>query len=60
MTDIYRLGLHGQAAAETALAPMLITRVPGGWIYTFYNQVDQPTGERMSSVFVPFDNEFDK
>lgn len=58
MSDLYHMELHEQRTLDEQLATTVITRVPGGWIYTFYNQVDEPSQERTSSVFVPFDNEF--
>lgn len=39
-----------------------VTRVPGGWVYRFYNPYDNNGNEayRESSVFVPFNNEFQR
>lgn len=58
MNRMYEMELHEQLTPSTSSSATLITRVPGGWIYTFYNQTTEPNAERFSSVFVPFHNEF--
>lgn len=53
MEDIYNLGLHESCNITPDLG---VTRVPGGWIYRFWdyeNDYYPNTG-----IFVPFDNEF--
>jgi hypothetical protein len=50
--DIYKLQLHDMITAPE----FTILRVPGGWIYRFWDFVTKelsPVG-----VFVPFDDEF--
>lgn len=53
---LYQMGLHQQLTPATP-APVCITRVPGGWVYTIYSHV-HPDSYHVSSVFVPFHNEF--
>jgi hypothetical protein len=48
--DIYQMKLH----ESFCIGYNDITRVPGGWIYTKFNEEYQIE----SSVFVPFHNEF--
>lgn len=52
---IYELGLHESLAMKSSLGGVIeITRVPGGWVYTF-----EYVGFRQSPiVFIPFHNEF--
>lgn len=52
--DIYGLELH----QETEESGIRVTRVPGGWIYTFSTYEERADAWRISSVFVPYDNEF--
>lgn len=49
--DLYEMELHERRYVSDEID---VTRVPGGWIYTKY-RLDQ---QAMTSVFVPFDNEF--
>lgn len=63
MNEIYEMKLHDILTPKDS--DTQIQRVPGGWIYTTYQteqytQVDGTWSEnyRLSSVFVPFDNEF--
>lgn len=48
----YNMKLHENINTNS----FLITRVPGGWIYQFFG--DSDSGFNVSSVFVPFNNEF--
>ncbi len=49
---IYDLSLHEETETiSNSLGKIVITRVPGGWLYSF------PT-INMPSVLVPFNNEF--
>lgn len=61
MKDIYKLKLHEAIYTED----YRILRVPGGFIYTILKQKDAYKESawirevtHISSVFVPFDNEF--
>lgn len=49
---LYAMKLHDVIQAHNGST--LITRVPGGWVYTFH-RLD--CGQ-MNSVFVPYDREF--
>lgn len=50
MTNIYKMNLHEIVViAEPAKPRLIITRVPGGWIYSYADG---------SPIFVPFHNEF--
>lgn len=53
MNKLYKMGLHDilyQSDYE-------ILRIPGGWVYTRFSE-SGAGGSNLSSVFVPFDNEF--
>ena len=50
--DLYNLNLHGQLEMP-GKASAVITRVPGGWVYCFFNQHGAS-----SSCFVPINREF--
>jgi len=50
-SDIYAMRLNEQIEFND----IAILRVPGGWIYTYY---DFSTGGEKTSTFVPFNNEF--
>lgn len=61
-TDIYAMELHEKIYLTDGHEVM---RVAGGWIYHFYHvsyQYDPNAGQievtRVSSTFVPFDNQF--
>ena len=49
--NIYQMKLHQQEKVHDGL---MVTRVPGGWIY----ETPDASGQYWSSCFVPFDNEF--
>lgn len=49
MKNIYELELHEHTYQEND--NFKVTRVPGGWIYRMH-------GKNYSSVFIPFNNEF--
>lgn len=50
MTNIYKMNLHDTVViAEPSHPKLIITRVPGGWMYSY---------SEGASVFVPFDIEF--
>ena len=59
--QIYKLDLHEELDFEDIDSPKLslhnasVLRVPGGWIYNMWNE-----NEIVTSVFIPFDNEFHK
>lgn len=58
MTDLYDMKLHEQTTPKNI--PLTeITRVPGGWIYVYY-QKDGMNGYRESTVFIPYNEEFIK
>lgn len=50
-SDIYQLGLHESLIEDKSI---IITRVPGGWLYQYLSQ----TAANSSPCFVPFSNEF--
>ena len=52
--DIYKLKLHESVDINDELFRGTILRVPGGWIY----ERDMPGYSTATSVFIPFDNEF--
>jgi hypothetical protein len=54
--DIYKMKLHEQIflTNTSGVLGTEVTRVAGGWIYTTFNFNHNIS----SSVFVPFDNEF--
>jgi hypothetical protein len=52
-TMIYNLGLH----QECRLGSVCVIRVPGGWIYRFWDFERQ---EDMQPIFIPYNNEFQK
>jgi len=51
--DVYSMDLH---QTITVYDDVLVTRVPGGWIYEF----QKPQVNILEIVFVPFNNEFQK
>lgn len=51
---IYNLELHETLEVKHLGSKMEITRVAGGWVYSF----DYPGYRTAPLVFVPFDNEF--
>lgn len=50
---VYSMNLH---ETITVAEDVLVTRVPGGWIYEF----QKPQANILEIVFVPFNNEFQK
>lgn len=54
MDKIYDLKLHEKT--NIGNTDVAVVRVPGGWIYRFFDFDIESIG----SVFVPFDNEFRK
>ena len=57
--SIYNMKLH--EAIHPKERNVEIVRVAGGWIYNFYHDTAAREGEleyQATSVFVPFDNEF--
>ena len=54
MNDIYKLKLHESIDSSG----LKITRVPGGWIYMFWDYDKRVFYQ--TSTFVPFDNEYQK
>ncbi len=64
MKDIYNMKLHEERHPELPHATIII-RVPGGWIYRFWENESSSGGDgqwsenqRIDSVFVPYNNEF--
>jgi hypothetical protein len=58
MVDIYKMELHEREEIKHREGLyMIIIRVPGGWIYEEYHCFNQ---KMLTSVFVPFNNEFQK
>jgi hypothetical protein len=53
---IYEMDLHDEIEVDDTR----VTRVPGGWIYTFTSYDDRNDTWRISSVFVPYNNEFQR
>lgn len=51
MNDIYKLLLH----EERSFSDVRIMRVPGGWIYRFWDIQNDCDGQ---GVFVPYSDEF--
>ena len=57
MSDsLYKMKLHEELCPNTKAA-ISIVRVPGGWIYSTYYDVENCGN--VSAVFVPFHNEFE-
>ncbi len=52
---LYSMKLHEQLASPG----LIITRVPGGWLYTDYSE-NGTGGVDQSTCFVPFNDEFQK
>lgn len=50
--NIYKMKLHDQLYINDNLT---ITRVPGGWLYSY---IDRDYTKPKCLMFVPFDNEF--
>lgn len=50
--EIYAMNLHERLFVGSEIQ---VHRVPGGWIYELYSDVD---GEPTAATFVPFHNEF--
>ena len=55
MSEIYKMKLHETLMLDDCL---LITRVPGGWIYEISAETGTG-GYSLTSVFVPYNNEFE-
>lgn len=53
MSDIYNMQLHSVMPIESSNMFTEIMRVPGGWIYRFFEN-----NVYCGSIFVPFHNEF--
>lgn len=51
---LYKMELHERLQFDDGGLFTCILRVPGGWIYRSYDK----SHEILSSVFVPFNNEF--
>lgn len=51
---LYAMDLHDELQEGSNL---FIMRVPGGWIYNYFNSEN---GEPICATFVPFHNEFQK
>jgi hypothetical protein len=60
--NIYEMGLHETIFLENPNCQII--RVASGWIYKFYttkyNNLSEPYNELSSTLFVPFDNKFQK
>lgn len=60
ITDIYNMKFHQK---EKISPHTEVLRVPGGWIYKFYqpyNITDDKCDYRISTAFVPWNNEFQR
>ena len=58
MDSVYEMKLHDQIHCDNN---MTITRVSGGWVYTYFSPVDEASGVcRVSSCFVPMNYEFEE
>lgn len=62
---IYQLELHESIFLEptengSLTERTLVTRVPGGWMYNTYFQINRTTGNinYTTSIFVPYNEEF--
>ena len=55
MENIYNLKLHRGTMVDGYVH---VTRVPGGWIYSFIPEPEWEDRIPCMPVFVPFDNEF--
>lgn len=53
MKNVYELELHESCEIKDGL---IATRVPGGWIY----EIQKPQANILETVFIPFNNEFNK
>ena len=51
IVDLYKMVLHEAVGVDDDWSAM---RVPGGWIYIYWNSQLKP----QQTVFVPYDNEF--
>ena len=67
MEKLYQMELHEVVHLDTKDPPTMVVRVPGGWVYRFYQGFEEPhleardgwnTNYLVDSIFVPFDNEF--
>lgn len=60
--NIYKLDLNESTFINNGSIEVL--KVPGGWVYTFNNESQHSVGSEIkfhfTSVFVPFNNEFQK
>lgn len=62
--ELYNMKLHDELAPSGG--GCRIKRVPGGWVYRFWESENKPGGEdgqwsenyRVDSVFVPLNSEF--
>lgn len=54
--DIYKMSLHDQFDIQDKALTYNIMRVAGGWVYSF----DFRGYKTTPTVFVPYNNEFDK
>lgn len=54
MNNIYELKLHEQVVVSDSLLTTVCLRVPGGWIYSSYDESNQV----VSSVFVRYNSCF--
>lgn len=54
MSELYNMKLHNIICPNGRNGGLKILRVPGGWIYYRFDI----TNKLISSIFVPFDNEF--
>ena len=52
---IYDLKLHESLLIDKFI---LVTRVPGGWIYILFGSVEDGIDKDPMSTFVPYSNEF--
>lgn len=50
--ELYTIKLHERATISPGITAL---RVPGGWIYEYWNAIN---GQRYHAIFVPYSNEF--
>ena len=59
MSGLYEMTLHETIEPNNDKHQFSVTRVPGGWLYAFYDYVPPNTDWRIvNTAFVPFHNEF--
>ncbi|MFX0022147.1 MAG: hypothetical protein ACFE9S_07460 [Candidatus Hermodarchaeota archaeon] len=58
--NMYHLTLHKSMRAHSEDTEIEIIRVPGGWIYRFFQWIpSENKWINATSVYIPYNNEFD-